>query len=140
MDIIPIKPDKNLESLLGSLSRFPFSFVKVNNPGNHENENIVLKAEEDIQSLYEYMLVYAVEDMTTPRLQQVPSPDIRRPGTGERQLPPGIHPSRLRHHSHQLRHNRPIQDNILGPSRTHLAHSPQLHRNNKTRRLLLRRI
>ena len=65
MDLIPIKPDENLESFLGSVSRFPFSFVRVNNPGDHENENIVLKAEEDIQSLYEYMLVYAVEDMTT---------------------------------------------------------------------------
>ena len=36
MDLIPIKPDENLESFLGSVSRFPFSFVRVNNPGDHK--------------------------------------------------------------------------------------------------------
>lgn len=65
MDFIPIEPDDNLESFFDSVARFPFSLVRVNNPGDHENENIVLKAEEDIHSLYEYMLVYTVEDIST---------------------------------------------------------------------------
>lgn len=44
---------------------FPFSFVAINNPGDYENESITFRAEEDIDSLYDYLLTYSVEDMET---------------------------------------------------------------------------
>lgn len=65
MDLIPIEPDENLEPLFNALTKFPFKFVKVNAPGDYEKENIVLRAEDDIDSLYGYMAMYIVEDMST---------------------------------------------------------------------------
>lgn len=44
---------------------FPFSFVEINNPGDYENESITFRAEEDIDSLYDYILIYSVEDTET---------------------------------------------------------------------------
>ena len=44
---------------------FPFSFVGINNPGDYENESIAFRAEEDIDSLYDYLLIYSVEDPET---------------------------------------------------------------------------
>lgn len=38
---------------------FPFTFVGINNPGDYENENIVFRANQEISSLYEYILVYS---------------------------------------------------------------------------------
>ena len=44
---------------------FPFSFVGVSNPGDYDNESITFRAEEDIESLYDYLLIYSVEDPET---------------------------------------------------------------------------
>lgn len=66
MDFIPIDPeDEIFKPLLDSFGKFPFSFVKINNPGDYANESIVFKANEDIGSLNHYMLIYSVEDMET---------------------------------------------------------------------------
>lgn len=64
MDFIPIEPDDDLGSILESACRFPLRFVSVNNPGDYENESIVLKADEDISSLSDYIFTYMVEDAT----------------------------------------------------------------------------
>lgn len=37
----------------------------INNPGDYENENIVFEANEDISSLYDFILAYEVEDQET---------------------------------------------------------------------------
>lgn len=65
MEFIPIEPDENLASFLDSAQQFPFVFVEINNPGDYENENIVFKANENIDSLSDYMVLYMVEDTTT---------------------------------------------------------------------------
>ncbi|MBD5585854.1 MAG: hypothetical protein HDQ88_12290 [Clostridia bacterium] len=44
---------------------FPFSFEGVNNPGDYESESITFRAEEDIDTLYDYLLIYSVEDPET---------------------------------------------------------------------------
>ncbi|MEZ3549733.1 MAG: hypothetical protein K1W02_03230 [Muribaculaceae bacterium] len=65
MEFIPLEPDENLEDLFNSVTRFPFTLEAFNCPGDFENENLVLKATENISSLYDYILTYIVEDMTT---------------------------------------------------------------------------
>lgn len=65
MDFIPITPDDNVRDFLDDLCSFPFSFVGIENPGDYENECIVFKANENIESLYDYILTYIVEDMET---------------------------------------------------------------------------
>ena len=65
MEFIPIEPDENLASFLNSAQQFPFVFVEINNPGDYENENIVFKANEDIDSLNDYLVLYIVEDTAT---------------------------------------------------------------------------
>lgn len=66
MNFIPLDPtDGNVASFLDSIGNFPFSFVGINNPGDYENEKIIFRAEEDIDSLYDYLLIYSVEDMET---------------------------------------------------------------------------
>lgn len=65
MEFIPIEPDENLASFLDSAQQFPFVFVEINNPGDYENENIVFKANEDIDSLNDYIVLYVVENTTT---------------------------------------------------------------------------
>lgn len=65
MDFIPIEPSDDLNEMMDSLMQFPFSFVLVNNPGDYENENIVLVANEDIESLYDFIFTYQVEDTET---------------------------------------------------------------------------
>lgn len=64
MDFIPLDPE-DAQALLNSYNNFPFSFVEINNPGDYENENIVFKANKKISSLYDYILVYSIEDMET---------------------------------------------------------------------------
>lgn len=65
MDFIPLNPE-DAQSLLGALNNnFPFSFVEINNPGDLENENIVFKANKKISCLYDYILVYSIEDTET---------------------------------------------------------------------------
>lgn len=66
MDFIHLDPtDDNVASFLDSLGGFPFSFVSINHPGDYEKESITFRAEEDIDSLYDFLLVYSVEDMET---------------------------------------------------------------------------
>lgn len=66
MNFIPLDPeDENVASFLESIENFPFSFVGINHPGDYENESITFRAEEDIDSLYDYLLVYYVEDEET---------------------------------------------------------------------------
>ena len=65
MDFIPIEPDENLESILDSVGSFPFSLVDINQPGDYENENVVLRANEDIDSLSDYIFTYSIEDTAT---------------------------------------------------------------------------
>ena len=66
MNIIPLDPeDNNVASFLDSIGNFPFSFVGINHPGDYENESIVFRAEEDIDSLYDFILIYSVEDIET---------------------------------------------------------------------------
>ncbi len=64
MDFIPLDPE-DAQSLLNAFRDFPFSFVAINNPGDYENENIVFKANKNISSLYDYILVYSIEDTET---------------------------------------------------------------------------
>lgn len=64
MDFIPLDPE-DAQSLLKAFNDFPFSFVEINNPGDYENENIVFKANKKISSLYDYILVYSIEDIET---------------------------------------------------------------------------
>lgn len=64
MDFIPLEPE-DAQALLGAFNNFPFSFVEINNPGDYENENIVFKANKKISSLYDYILVYSIEDTET---------------------------------------------------------------------------
>ena len=49
----------------GSNPKFPFSFVRIDNPGDYDNENIVFRAEEDIDSLSRCFLIYCIEDIET---------------------------------------------------------------------------
>ena len=66
MAFIPLDPtDDNVATFLDSIGTFPFSFVAINDPGAYKNENIVFRAEEDIDSLYDFLLIYFVEDMET---------------------------------------------------------------------------
>lgn len=66
MDFIPLAPeDENAASLLDSFGKFPFSFVGINHPGDYEKESIVFRANEDIDSLYGFILFFYVEDMET---------------------------------------------------------------------------
>ena len=66
MDFIPLDPeDENAASFLNSVGKFPFSFVGINHPGDYENESITFRAEENIDSLYDFILVYSVENTET---------------------------------------------------------------------------
>jgi len=65
MDLIPIEPIDDFKDFLESACNFPISFVEVNHPGDIENENIVFRANEDIESLDDYILFYSVEDTET---------------------------------------------------------------------------
>ncbi len=65
MNLIPIEPSDALNSLIESMGGFPLSFERINHPGDYENENIVLIANEDIESLYDFIFVYSVEDTET---------------------------------------------------------------------------
>lgn len=66
MDCIPLDPeDDNVASLLDSFGKFPFSFVGINHPGDYEKESIIFRANEDIDSLYGFILFFYVEDMET---------------------------------------------------------------------------
>ena len=65
MDFIPIEPDENLESILDSVGSFPFTLVEINHPGDYDNENVVLRADEDIDSLCDYIFTYSIEDTAT---------------------------------------------------------------------------
>ena len=65
MDIIPIEPSDEMREMLNVMQQFPLTLVKINNPGDYENENIVFEANEDIESLYDFILVYEVEDSAT---------------------------------------------------------------------------
>lgn len=64
MAFIPLDP-ADAQSLLSAFGDFPISFVAINNPGDYENENIVFKANKNISSLYDYILVYSIEDTET---------------------------------------------------------------------------
>ncbi len=64
MDFIPLDPE-DAQTLLNAFGDFPFYFVAINNPGAYENENIVFKANKNISSLYDYILVYSIEDTET---------------------------------------------------------------------------
>ncbi len=65
MDFIPIEPDENLESILDSVGSFPFTLMAINHPGDYDNENVVLKTNEDIDSLSDYIFTYSIEDTAT---------------------------------------------------------------------------
>ena len=65
MDFIPIEPDENLESILDSAGSFPFTLVEINHPGDYDNENVVLRANEEIDSLCDYIFTYSIEDTVT---------------------------------------------------------------------------
>lgn len=66
MDFIPLDPeDENISDFLDSIGTFPFSFVSFNYPGDYEKESITFRAEEDIDSLYDFLLIYSVEDTET---------------------------------------------------------------------------
>lgn len=65
MDFIPLEPNEELGEFLESIGKFPFSLVKINHAGDYKNENIVFIANEDIESLYDFMLVYSIEDTET---------------------------------------------------------------------------
>ena len=39
--------------------------VAINHPGDYENENVVLRADEDIDSLSDYIFTYSIEDTAT---------------------------------------------------------------------------
>lgn len=64
MDFTSLDPE-DAQSLLSAFGDFPFSFVAINNPGDYENENIVFKANKNISCLYDYILVYSIEDTET---------------------------------------------------------------------------
>ena len=66
MNLIPLNTDdSNIASFLDSISKFPLSFVCIDNPGDYENECIVFRVEEDIDSLYGFILLYSIEDTET---------------------------------------------------------------------------
>lgn len=65
MDFIPIEPTDDLHSLIDSASNFPLSLENVYYPGDYERESIEFIANEDIESLNDYMLVYSVENQET---------------------------------------------------------------------------
>lgn len=65
MDFIPLEPSDDLKSLIGSAGQFPLRLDKINNRGDYENENIVFVATEDIESLYDFILFYSIEDSKT---------------------------------------------------------------------------
>lgn len=66
MDFIPLDTtEDNIVSFLDSLGTFPISFVSINHPGDYENESITFRAKEDIVSLYDYILIYSVENTET---------------------------------------------------------------------------
>lgn len=65
MDIIPIGPSDALDDMLRKATNFPLSLVSINNRGDYDNENIVFVATEDIESLYDFILFYCVEDPDT---------------------------------------------------------------------------
>lgn len=41
MDFIPIEPEGDLGSLIESFTKFSFSFIRVDNPGDYENESMI---------------------------------------------------------------------------------------------------
>lgn len=65
MDIIPIEPTGEFDDLLASAYSFPLKFKMVNNAGDYEKENIVFEATNDIESLYDFVLFFSVEDTET---------------------------------------------------------------------------
>lgn len=44
---------------------FPLSLEKIDHPGDYQKESITFIANEDIESLYDFMLVYSIEDTET---------------------------------------------------------------------------
>ena len=66
MNFIPLDPgDDSVATFLDSIGKFPLSFVAINHPGDYDRESIVFRAEEDIDSLYDFILLYSVEDTET---------------------------------------------------------------------------
>lgn len=65
MDFIPLGPDENLDAILSSFNGIPFKFQGINNQGEIETENIVLRVEEDVESLYDFIFHYEIEDKET---------------------------------------------------------------------------
>ncbi len=65
MDLTPFEPSDEFGEMLEGMQKFPLSFVMINNPGEYENENIIFVANEDIESLYDFILAYEVEDEET---------------------------------------------------------------------------
>lgn len=65
MDITPIEPTGEFDDLLASAYSFPLKFKTVNNVGDYEKENIVFEATDDIESLYDFILFFSVEDTVT---------------------------------------------------------------------------
>lgn len=65
MNFIPLEPNGNIDDLLNSFDGIPFKFQGINNPGEIETENIVLRVEEDVESLYDFIFHYEIEDKET---------------------------------------------------------------------------
>ena len=66
MDFIPLDPtEEDLSSLINSAMNFPFKYIGINHPGVYENECILFEVTEDDISLYEYILIYSVENPET---------------------------------------------------------------------------
>ena len=66
MDFISLDPtEDDLSSLINSAMSFPFKYIGINHPGDYENECIIFEVTEDEISLYDYILIYSVEDAET---------------------------------------------------------------------------
>lgn len=65
MDITPIDPTGEFGDLLASAYSFPLKLKTVNNAGDYDKENIVFEATDDIESLYDFILFFTVEDTDT---------------------------------------------------------------------------
>lgn len=65
MDLIPIEPTGDFKDFLASAFSFPLKLKTINSAGDYEKENIVFEATEDIESLYDFILFFTVEDDET---------------------------------------------------------------------------
>ena len=65
MEFIPIEPTGDFKDILSSAFNFPLKLKSVNNAGDYEKENIVFEATEDIDSLYDFILFFSVDDAET---------------------------------------------------------------------------